>query len=169
MGALIPRSYLIIARYTRDSWEKWKDSEFDRKTAHSLAEQLFPDERNSVDLPDEGSVRLPNLGFLRLARSFYTGFHSQIKAKEADGKSIGQATEEVFANPPKKLPDEDEDDPGIGWMAVVDESYYLSFLELMGQKAGPLAQLYKFEVIPLNNDQSTDDIYKYMTPSNWKT
>jgi len=55
----------------------------------------------------------------------------------------------------------------IGWMAVVDASSYQSFVDQIGGEAGPLQRIYDIEVIPLNDDGTTNDIYQLMTPVSW--
>jgi hypothetical protein len=74
-----------------------------------------------------------------------------------------------FEAAPSKIAGTDERDPGVGWIAVVDASRFPAFVEQLGGKGGPLWRLYDMEVFPLNNDQTTHDIYELMTPSNWRT
>jgi hypothetical protein len=57
-----------------------------------------------------------------------------------------------------------EKDPGMGWIAVIDAASFQSFVQQMGGKEGPLWRMYDIEVIPLNNDRTTKDIYDFMTP-----
>ena len=67
-----------------------------------------------------------------------------------------------------KAPDTDDKDPGIGWMAVVEAGALPSFVEAMSSRSGPLWKIFNIEVIPLNTDRSTQDIYDFMTPVHWK-
>jgi hypothetical protein len=55
----------------------------------------------------------------------------------------------------------------MGWIAVVDYSSYEKFVEALGGKKGPLWRMYDIEVIPLNNDRTTQDVYDFMTPVSW--
>jgi len=74
---------------------------------------------------------------------------------------------------------------GIGWMAVVERQYFLSFVEQMSGKGkgSGLWQVYDIEIVPmdetwtesdiearvpdLNKDETTADIYEFMTPRSW--
>ncbi len=55
-------------------------------------------------------------------------------------------------------------DPGIGWVAMVEADRFPAFIERMGGMHGPLWQMYDIEVIPLNADRTTKDVYDFMTP-----
>ena len=49
----------------------------------------------------------------------------------------------------------------------MDAGDFKAFVEKVGGKTHPLWRMYDIEVIPLNNDQTTWDIYKMMTPVHW--
>jgi hypothetical protein len=107
-----------------------------------------------------------------LARTFNTSIHSKIPSDYRDLSSdkqdeLTQAMFDDFAAAPAKIAGTDEQDPGVGWIAVVDANRFPAFVDQMGGKSGPLWRLYDIEVIALNNDQTTHDIYELMTPRNW--
>ena len=72
-----------------------------------------------------------------------------------------------FQAQPANAPGTDEKDPGIGWIAVINADRFAPFMEHIGGKTGPLWRMYDMEVIPLNNDRTTEDVYELMTPTSW--
>jgi hypothetical protein len=153
--------------------------------------QLTPEERNNLLPPYDPEKPPPDLKGVRMLHSFHTNMFAWLHEKipnigEPDANGTvepppeeGGTTPPVDggATPPKKssqIVDEmmmsggtEYDDPGIGWLAVVDKSDFPAFIEHMGGKAGPLWRMYDIEIIPLNQDQTTWDVYNFMTPVNW--
>jgi hypothetical protein len=114
---------------------------------------------------------------VRLLHTFHTRAFVEIDKtvlatkQPAPIKLLAQKTEDDQRREVDALliaPDTDENDPGMGWIAVVDHYNFTDFVIAMGGKAGPLWRMYDIEVIPLNNDQSTKDIYDFMTPVSWR-
>jgi hypothetical protein len=145
--------------------------------------QLTPEERESLLPPYDPEKPPPDLKGVRMLHSFHTNMFAWLHEKIPDIDEHGTnrlaepPSEDGGATPPKtpgQIVDEmmrasgtEYDDPGIGWLAVVDKSDFPAFIERMGGKAGPLWRLYDIEIIPLNQDRTTWDIYKFMTPVSW--
>lgn len=115
---------------------------------------------------------------VRLLHSFHTGAFAEIEEKIIGETLPAHVKVELFqtanVDEQKKLvnlllaaPGTDTKDPGMGWIAVVDASSYEQFVEKLGGKKGPLWRMYDIEVIPLNNDRTTLDVYDFMTPVSW--
>jgi hypothetical protein len=159
MSGTTPGSYLVIARYGPANWAKWKNTPLDRKLdARSHAMDLFPLE------PDP----LPPAG-MQVAHAFHTGIFTEIPndfPEKPEAEQI-RILDSVFTTQRDKAPGTDEKDPSVGWVALIDAARFSSFVERMGGRAGPLWQMYDIEVIPLNNDQNTKDIYDFMTTIHW--
>jgi hypothetical protein len=207
-----PKEYLILARYTAQSWLRWRSfSKLQRDEARNQARLWFPIKDPKVVPPTEpsfidkgGSVYIPEVGTIRLLRTFRTTMIDRIdeikeaaverkktkEAKDSYDKYIGEAApapekdpyddyaestdpeimEELlsgFAALYANVPQKPYQDPGIGWVAIVDEAQCVNLLGTYWMK--PFWQLFEVEVIPLNFDLSTQDIYIHMTPTNWRT
>jgi hypothetical protein len=174
MEATIPQAYLIIACYDHNRWKLLNVLE--RQAAHGVAEQLFPYEK---------AERLPFPEGVRLIRTFCSGVPARIPPGLVTNKPMEQMSEEewkerdlqvgqILASLPRKIPSTEVtgpgtevDEAGVGWIAVVDAGYLSSFVAKMGGETGPLWNMYDIEIIPLNDDQTTADIYELMTPVNW--
>jgi hypothetical protein len=115
---------------------------------------------------------------VRLLHSFHTGAFAEIDGKIMGEKLPAHVKVELFRTDDKDeqrllvdslltAPGTDTKDPGMGWIAVVDYSSYEKFVEALGGKKGPLWRMYDIEVIPLNNDRTTQDVYDFMTPVSW--
>src|SRR5258706_222766 len=101
-----------------------------------------------------------------LAHPFHTRINTQIPG-DYRSLSIDQREQKLdsifsaFAAPPAEIPGATRD-PGVGWIVVVDAPQFASFVDRMGGQAGPLWRIYDIEVLPLNNDRTTEDIYDQM-------
>jgi hypothetical protein len=115
---------------------------------------------------------------VRLLHSFHTGAFAEIDEKIMGEELPAHVKVELFRTDDKakqkhlvdlllEAPGTDTKDPGMGWIAVVDASSYQELVEAMGGKNGPLWRMYDMEVIPLNNDRTTQDVYDFMTPVSW--
>jgi hypothetical protein len=182
-------SYLIIARYNRENWNTLDrlvpnhGIEGAQEDAHKRAEEVFPEKKSSAADPGEGERSLPYPPSVQLVKTFHSNIHAQVFEQIPDILSDKKLTEEEkalwgsildgifrdFEPSGKNAPNTNVKDPGVGWIAMVDATRLEEFVGEMGGKDGPLWQMYDISIIPLNNDQTTDDIYKYMTPSNWRT
>ncbi|HEX5688915.1 MAG TPA: hypothetical protein VFX76_02885 [Roseiflexaceae bacterium] len=171
--------YLIIARYNRDKWNHL--ATIDQTEAHERAEIVFPED-DARDLPQNltrATMRQYEADPLRgvqMLRSFHTSAFASLIERLAENekppedrpkKTPTQVVDTLFAM--RKAPaGTNEKDPGIGWVAVVEATFLASFVEQLGGKDGPLWRMYDIDVIPLNDDKTTKDIYAFMTPVNWK-
>jgi hypothetical protein len=169
-------AYLIIAHYDHNSWKKPLDRD-KRQAVKDAAEELFPDE--------EGEIKeISDLEGVLFVRTFFSRFFNSIPAGldtmefeerlDEDWTRRNEAVARVLNNLPRGFsrtigsPRQDIDlvEPGIGWMAVVEESYLPGFLERLEDEK--LGKVYKnFQVIPLNDDQNTKHIYQRMTAVSW--
>ena len=115
---------------------------------------------------------------VRLLHSFHTGAFVEIEDKIVGERQPEHVKVRLFQtasieNQKKQVnlllaaPGTDTKDPGMGWIAVVDASSYDEFVAAMGGKQQPLWRMYDIEVIPLNNDRTTQDVYDFMTPVSW--
>jgi hypothetical protein len=115
---------------------------------------------------------------VRLVHSFHTGAFVEIEEKIVGEKQpehvkVRLSQTDDIEEQKKQVslllaaPGTDTKDPGMGWIAVIDASSYEPFVEAMGGKKGPLWRMYDIEVIPLNNDRTTQDVYDFMTPVSW--
>jgi hypothetical protein len=154
------KAYLIIARYNREKWKSLSAAE--RKQAEQAAEVLFPEKATPLSSPDG----------LGLAHTFHTGVHAQIPgnyrsmASDTREEILDTIFKDVAAQP-AVVPGASARDPGVGWITLVDAAQFASFVELMGGQAGPLWRMYDIEILPLNNDRTTEDVYELMTPVHW--
>ncbi|MFL5802634.1 MAG: hypothetical protein ACJ8CR_12945 [Roseiflexaceae bacterium] len=169
-----PSAYLVIAHYDHERWK-----------ALDLKERLGAESRAETMFPDEEPRSLEGLEGVRAIRTFYSAFHSKIAEYNFGDKPMEEMCPEerqerdakvgeILADLPRKVPNTEIngpgtaiDDPGIGWVAVIDASSFASFVTNMGGAQSSLWRMYDIEVIPLNNDQTTLDIYKKMTPVHW--
>lgn len=154
------RSYLVIARYNREKWKSLSASE--RKQAEAAAEELFP----------EQATPLASTQGLQLARTLHTSIHTKIpyNFRALSDQQRDEMVETIFDDfnaQPASPPDADAHDPGVGWIAMIDRDRFAAFVEQMGGKHGPLWRMYDIEVIPLNDDRTTNDVYELMTPVHW--
>jgi hypothetical protein len=154
------KAYLIIARYNREKWKSLSGNE--RQEAEEAAEVLFP----------EKPASLSKMEGVLTVHTFHTGIHAKIPSNYRSLPSNKQ--DELMENIFKEFDgrsttalDPGAGDPGIGWIAVVDADHFSSFLKSIGGTAGPLWHMYDVEALPLNNDQTTADIYEFMTPTSW--
>jgi hypothetical protein len=159
-AAMVLRSYLVIARYNRQKWNALDAA--DRKEAEEAAEVLFP----------EKSTPLADVKDMPFVRTLYTSIHTRIpyEFRSMPDDKQNELVENIFTEfqaQPTKAPGTDEQDPGIGWVAVINADRFAQFMEHVGGKTGPLWRMYNMEVIPLNNDRTTEDVYELMTPTNW--
>jgi hypothetical protein len=163
-----PKAYLLIAHYNHDKWKALRDKEPER--AEEIAEALFPDGEEK----EKPKQPLPYPEEVLMVRSF----HSSIFADLPSG----------FEEMPRKDKNDVLDGlieggkTDIGWIAVVDEDHFLSFMGRMGGGTSPLWRMYDIDLhtldpgwdpeeicgrFKLNDDRMTDDIYIYMSPVHW--
>lgn len=168
----------------------------EQQEAHEQAEKLFPEnnfplpqltdkERRKVPpLVSTESTSPPDLKGVRMLHTFHTNMFARLHEKIPDIDE-GDEDEDAAASTPAEdepmpeqtrsqildeiftAPNTGEKDPGIGWLAIVDAGDFKAFVENAGGKTHPLWRMYDIEVVPLNNDQTTWDIYKMMTPVHW--
>jgi hypothetical protein len=159
MPGTTPGSYLVIARYGPANWEKWKTTAPAlQETARTAAMDLFPRTKNP--LPPAG---------MQMAHAFHTGAHAEVPDNIYDKSPQEQITilDGIFAKQRDEAPETMEKDPLVGWVAVIKAGEFQSFIDRMGGKDGPLWKMSDIEVIPLNADQTTQDIYDFMTLVHW--
>jgi len=151
------KRYLLIARYNRQKWNSLSAAE--QKEAHATAEELFPEKPEQKNLPMEPGVPV--------LHSFHTGLFPLLHEKIASNpaQSPTAIVNDIFAT--WQPPAGEVRDPGIGWLAMLDAEQLAAFVTRMGGREGPLWRMYDVEVIPLNDDHSTQDIYAFMTPVSW--
>jgi hypothetical protein len=159
-AAMVLQSYLVIARYNQQKWNTLNAA--DRKEAEEAAEVLFP----------EKSTPLADVKDMPFVRTLYTSIHANIpyEFRSMPGDKQNELVENIFTEfqaQPAKAPGTDEKDPGIGWIAVINADRLAPLMEQIGGKTGPLWRMYDMEVIPLNNDRTTQDVYELMTPRSW--
>lgn len=61
-------------------------------------------------------------------------------------------------------------DKDFGWIAIVTDDTYHKMMDMMtglGWPNSPFCQMFAIDVIPLNDDKTTQEVYRYMTPSHW--
>jgi Dyp-type peroxidase family len=180
--------YLVIARYNREKWNSLSDDE--QTNAREAAAKLFPYESAAVirDLPNDkakgpidGLPATDPLKGVRLLHTFHTRAFVELgqilgtapRLATADVTTIKdklerEVVEQRLVNELLAAPGTTQKDPGMGWIAVVDHNHYAAFERRLDDEDGSLRRLYDIEVIPLNNDQTTEDIYDFMTPVSWK-
>jgi hypothetical protein len=152
-AARTPGAHLIIARYNWDK-EQAVNRGGGHETARNAARALFPFGEDSKSVSQvEGTETVHTFKapfFDRLPDNF---FSLSLDEQDRIARSVIAEMEE------KNL--------GIGWIAVIDNSSYESFIEKMGGRNGPLWSIYDIDEIALNDDQTTNDIYLLMTPRSW--
>jgi hypothetical protein len=162
----------------------------EQEQAHEQAEELFPEDnfplpqltqQERANLPLPTSTETPDFTGVRMLHSFHTNTFAWLYENIPDLNEPGEgdaAPALAEDEPPEKTPSQiidemmmasgtGENDPGIGWLAVVDAANFAAFVEKMGGKTGPLWRMYDIDVVPLNNDQTTWDVYKFMTAVHW--
>jgi hypothetical protein len=173
-------AYLLIARYNRATFKGFEtqpspDSSLTNRQqeAHEAAEELFPEEEEARPLSSKKTD-----GWV-LARSFHTGLHDAIKAallaneQLASPRRQADVVDEVVQAETARVPrpyasgTDHIPDPLIGWVMVVEADKFGGFRQQFGP-SNALWEMYDIEVIPLNGDASTQDIYEFMTPVNWQ-
>jgi hypothetical protein len=186
--------YLIIAEYDRKKWNSLSNGKTlgpDRTANHREAEDhaktLFPYQRKqSTTAMNEPAVLggqeqesyeqelpLPYPPGVLLVHTFHTGIHAKIAERNVQEMGTDEekqaVVDEIYSAFNKRIPpsETEEEDPGIGWVAVVHRDSLKQFLNMMGGRDGALWGIYKMRVIPLNEDNTTADIYTFMTPTNW--
>lgn len=61
-------------------------------------------------------------------------------------------------------------DKDFGWIAIVTDDTYHQMMDMttgLGWPNSPFWQMFAIDIIPLNDDTRTQDVYRYMTPSHW--
>jgi hypothetical protein len=172
--------YLVIARYNRATWNHlgtvpWgAGGETLQDAAHEKAEEAIPEASSpggakplnfitgvvnawSFDTPLHSSLRDV---FIQYARAQGVPPGTSVTISDAQSAVLVEEQLQGRANNPA--------DPGIGWVALVRGNRINDFFLHLGGRYGPLVQMYDLEVIPLNDDQNTDDLYQFMTPVNWR-
>jgi hypothetical protein len=153
-----------------------------------------PETEAGVALPPLTPVPVPDVPGVLMMRSFHTYLFNDLERRiiaHFDQLRGGPTTEEALSTevdgifrewnlldesgtngttevPADKRIAEGQQDPGIGWIAMIDVAYYTEFVNQMGGVDGPLWTMYDIEVIPLNADRTTKDVYDFMTPVNWR-
>jgi hypothetical protein len=162
-------AYLIVAHYNFAMWKTLDPEEHGK--AEKTAKQMFPAYTASYDLP-----------YLQGVLAVDT-FQSDIFARlSVEFEKMDRPDKISILDP---IYEDDPPYPPVGWMAVVDESYFLSFIGLMSSNGGHLWRMFDIEIHPLPagwtkkdldrqlpslmGDKKTDQIYWHMTPTNWKT
>jgi hypothetical protein len=169
--------YLVIARYNRATWNHlgtipWGTAGGTlQDAAHEKAEEAIPEAPHahplsfingvvdawSFDTPLHSSLREV---FIQYARAAGVPPGEPVEISDAQSAVLVEEQLQGRANNPT--------DPGIGWVALVRGNRLNDFFLHLGGRYGPLVQMYDLEIIPLNNDQNTDDLYQFMTPVNWR-
>ena len=146
-------AYLMIARYNLEK-EMEVNAGGEHETAREAAEQLFP---------YKNSQGLQSLAAVGTFHTFHSPFFDRLPDNFFDlpeppqTRIVNSVIAELGAN---KL--------GIGWMAVIDAGAFQSFvIDKLGGPNGPLWRIFDIEVIALNDDRTTNDIYRLMTPRSW--
>ncbi len=190
--------YLIIAKYDRNKWKSLNnvmnlgsDTTDNHKEAEDRARGLFPYQRrqstttpankpvvlDEAEAPESYELKqglpLPYPPGVLLVHTFHSGIHAKLPYDKFESMSSEQWEAEldrIFAafDPHESPPETDVKDPGIGWIAVVHRDSLDQFVETMGGKEGALWKMYDPRVIPLSDDTTTYDIYRFMTPVHWK-
>jgi hypothetical protein len=145
-------AYAIIARYN-SAKESNVNSSGGHAAAREAAEQLFP---------YENSQGLQSFSAVRTIHTFHSDFFNQLPDNFYSLSPNQQI--EVANSVIAKL---GADNLKIGWLAIVNASSYDAFVAKMGGTSGPLWSIFDIDVIPLNDDATTNDIYQLMTPVNW--
>src|SRR6266540_3642614 len=199
-----PKAYLIVAYYNRSKWHRASASALEQ--AEGAAENLFPEEDRPLGTLARQGEFMPHTFdsdlFGKTASSYgkkqaelqralekrvavataniATAVQNQIVAgvlTEISRDVRDQIVDVIYATQPPKTP--------VGWMVVVDEEHFASYIQRMGGKGNkkglwsvfdieifPLAEGWTDQdvldkVPPLREDQTTKDIYVFMTPTSW--
>jgi hypothetical protein len=146
-------AYLIIARYNLAK-EMEVNAGGEHEAAREAAELLFP---------YEYSQGLQSLAAVGTFHTFHSPFFDRLPNDFFDlpeppqTRIVNSVIAELGHN---KL--------GIGWMAMIDANSFQSFvIDKLGGPNGPLWRIFDIEVIALNDDRTTNDIYRLMTPRSW--
>lgn len=146
-------AYVIIARYNLAK-ERKVTAGGEHAPARDAALALFPYK--------SASQKLPYVEGAQTIHTFNSPFFDQLPDDFFD---LPEEQQIRMVN--SVIAELGEDNLGIGWMAVIDASSFGSFVARMGGENGPLWRTFDIEVIALNDDQTTNDIYQLMTPVNW--
>jgi hypothetical protein len=154
------------------------------KKAKEIAERLFPYKEDDLTLSHTEETAEPEVqplpyphGVLFL-HTFHSNIHTKVAQRTANmsttewsqkGKAILEDIFEEFEGSGINAPGTTVKDQGVGWVALVHPASLEDLVQKMSGDGISFWDIYDIKIIPLNNDQTTDDIYKYMTPSNWKT
>lgn len=165
-----------------------------QEQAEDKAEELFPEEPRPLpqlaaeenETSASGGTSSPGqLKGARMVHTFYSDLHIQIDRML---QAQLEQTEDNAHNPEMRgkldalvdrfyaqlansalqpVQGTSVSDPGIGWMAVVDAVSFDPIIMEIAKRSEPLWRMYDIEVIPLNNDKTTQDVYELMTPVHW--
>ena len=180
-AARVQGAYLIIARYNLEK-ELAVNAAGKHVTARDAARDLFPHEdtrglQNLRDVRMCHTFRSPF--FDRLPDDFFSKKNKEqaaltqstivdlkqeadLKQKAAQAALARSGNGELNGEIPRK-----EDPLRIGWIAVIDADDYPSFVKRMNGADGSFPDVFDIEVIELNDDRTTNDIYQLMTPRSW--
>jgi hypothetical protein len=170
-------AYLIAAYYDHAKWKGLNDQE--GKLAEEQAERLFPDEqpKSLPQLNPPDGDRLPQLTGVSMVRTFRSAVFDKLPQQYLTmSRQDKNAVLDTFLGPQATKTD-------IGWMAVVDTDHFSSFLKQVCGETCLFWRMYDIEVLPLhagwtmadvstkvpplNDDRTTEDIYKNMTVRSW--
>jgi hypothetical protein len=170
-------AYLIAAYYDHAKWKGLNDAE--GKLAEEQAERLFPDEqpKSLPQLNPPDGDRLPQLKGVSMVRTFRSAVFDKLPEQYLTmSRKEKNVVLDTFLGPQATKTD-------IGWMAVVDTNHFSSFLKQVCGETCLFWRMYDIEVLPLyegwtmadvskklpplNDDRTTEDIYKNMTVRNW--
>jgi hypothetical protein len=163
-----PKAYLIVAFYNRRKWHSLDPSKLTE--AEEAAEDLFPERSNRItDLVTQGVL---------IAQAFASDLFTKVPDYQNQSREVRDLiVDGIYATQPLEVP--------VGWMAVVDEERFSSYLKRMrgNGKGRGLWPVFDIELIPLDegwtdedvfsmvpplhNDQTTQQVYDFMTPTSW--
>lgn len=149
-------SWLFIARYNHNAWKDLSVEEED--AARAAARTLFP-----YGVSEQALTSPVHFTFVD---TFQTAVFSRLPSNYTTLTKAErtQVMDEIFATLPTG-------DKRIGWVAIVPDNQVASLKMYLGdEQTGtdePLKRMYIIESIPLNDNQTTAEIYEYMTPSHW--
>lgn len=146
-------------------------------------EVAYEKDSRYANAPEEHPLPYPP--GVRMVQTFYSSFHSRVPASfEQKSAKMGQRewderdalVLQMLEELPPKITDASTsevglelDEPRVGWMAIIDAEAFPLFVVAMGGKTGPLCRMYDLQLIPLNDDRTTADIYSFMTPVHWSS
>jgi hypothetical protein len=169
-----PRAYLIVAVYNLANYRSLDAAQ--HQQARTVALKLFP--AAAYGGASSPVATLAAKGVLK-ASSFASDLFSRLPGDYDMASATDQraAIEAAYALGPLQTP--------IGWMAVVQEDRFLEYAAAMGSEGTAFVRMYDIDVRSLaagwtphevaqrtpalRNDKSTDDIYWFMTPTNWRS